>query len=79
MVVHHGTHLDAPRHFIADGPTIDQIPLERLYGLGVIWRIDVADCGLIDVADLERATSNEWQGDARSTPDGRATSIPKST
>ena len=28
MVVHHGTHIDAPRHFIADGPTMDEVPLE---------------------------------------------------
>ena len=39
MVVHHGTHFDAPRHFVEDGTTIDQVPLERLYGQGVIWRI----------------------------------------
>ena len=35
MVVHHGTHLDAPRHFIADGPAMDEVPLDRLYGPGV--------------------------------------------
>src|SRR5262245_43997881 len=72
MVVHHGTHLDAPRHFIEDGPTIDQIPLERLYGPGVIWRIDVADCGLIDVADLERATPRMQEGDIVLLDTGRA-------
>src|SRR5262245_36489830 len=72
MVVHHGTHLDAPRHFIADGPTIDQIPLERLYGPGVIWRIDVADCGLIDVADLELATPRMQEGDIVLLDTGRA-------
>lgn len=33
---HIGTHLDAQRHFITDGMTIDQIPLEWLYGPGVI-------------------------------------------
>ena len=36
MVVHHGTHLDAPRHFIANGPTMDEVPLDRLYGAGVV-------------------------------------------
>ncbi len=30
--VHLGTHIDAPRHFIADGATIDQLPLEVLTG-----------------------------------------------
>jgi arylformamidase len=38
---HIGTHLDAPRHFITDGMTIDQIPLEWLYGPGVI--VDLTD------------------------------------
>ncbi len=33
---HMGTHLDAPRHFVTNGMTIDQIPLEWLYGPGVI-------------------------------------------
>lgn len=38
---HIGTHVDAPRHFITDGMTIDQIPLDWLYGPGVI--VDVSD------------------------------------
>jgi len=38
---HIGTHLDAPRHFKTDGMTIDEIPLEWLYGKGVI--VDVSD------------------------------------
>lgn len=29
---HTGTHADAPRHFIKNAPTIDQIPLEKLIG-----------------------------------------------
>jgi len=33
---HMGTHLDAPRHFMTGGRTIDQIPLEWLCGAGVI-------------------------------------------
>lgn len=33
---HMGTHLDAPRHFVTGGKTIDQLPLEWLYGEGVI-------------------------------------------
>jgi kynurenine formamidase len=27
---HTGTHIDAPSHFIHDGKTVDQIPLESL-------------------------------------------------
>ena len=33
---HMGTHLDAPRHFVTGGMTIDQIPMEWLCGPGVI-------------------------------------------
>jgi kynurenine formamidase len=72
MVVHHGTHLDAPRHFIADGPTFDQIPLERLYGQGVVWRIGVPDYGIIEPADLERATPRLRPGDMAFLDTGRA-------
>ncbi len=38
---HMGTHLDAPRHFVTGGMTIDEIPLEWLYGPGVI--VDLSD------------------------------------
>ncbi len=41
---HMGTHLDAPRHFLTGGMTIDEIPLEWLYGPGVIVNLsDVLD------------------------------------
>ena len=33
---HSGTHLDAPRHFFADGQTLDSFPLERLIGPGIV-------------------------------------------
>ncbi len=32
MNAHNGTHIDAPRHFIRDGLTIDQLPLDTLIG-----------------------------------------------
>src|SRR6266404_6332364 len=35
---HMGTHLDAPRHFVTAGKTIDELPLEWLCGPGVIVR-----------------------------------------
>ena len=40
---HIGTHLDAPLHFDTGGKDIEQIPLEWLYGAGVI--VDVSDLG----------------------------------
>ncbi len=63
MVVHHGTHLDAPCHFIVDAPAMDEVPLERFYGPGVIWHIDAEDRSPIGVADLERATPRMRPGD----------------
>ena len=36
---HGGTHLDAPRHFSADGQTADELPLDRLIGEAAV--IDV--------------------------------------
>lgn len=44
---HMGTHLDAPRHFVTNGMTIDEIPLEWLYGEGVI-----VDLSHLDELDL---------------------------
>lgn len=32
MSLHTGTHIDAPYHFIDNGKTIDQVPLEKLVG-----------------------------------------------
>ena len=32
MCAHNGTHIDAPYHFINDGKTIDEIPLEKTVG-----------------------------------------------
>lgn len=44
---HMGTHLDAPRHFVTAGLTIDQLPLEWLYGDGVI--VDLSDLDELDI------------------------------
>ena len=45
---HMGTHLDAPRHFVTGGRTIEQIPLEWLCGSGAI--VGLADVlGELDV------------------------------
>jgi kynurenine formamidase len=37
---HLGTHIDAPNHFVAGKPSVDQIPLEKLVGPAVV--IDVS-------------------------------------
>ena len=45
---HMGTHLDAPRHFVTNGKTIDQLPLDWLYGDGVI--VNLSD--MLDELDI---------------------------
>jgi arylformamidase len=63
MVCHFGTHVDAPCHFIADGPAFHEIPLERLHGPGVVWRIATEANGVIDVDALARARPALQGGD----------------
>jgi kynurenine formamidase len=63
MVVHHGTHVDAPRHFMIDGPAFDQIPLDRLYGTAVIWRIEKGPFAPITADDLKTARPKLKRGD----------------
>ena len=63
MVVHFGTHVDAPCHFVNGAPAMDQVPLERFYGQGVIWHIDAGDRGAIGIAELERAHPRMQVGD----------------
>ena len=43
FVEHTGTHVDSPAHFIEGAPTIDEVPLERFMGKGIV--IDVSDLG----------------------------------
>jgi len=55
---HGGTHLDAPIHFSAGGPTVERIPLSQAIGPGVL--VDVSATALKDrdyqvkVADFTR-------------------------
>jgi arylformamidase len=52
---HIGTHADAPRHFVPNGGTIDEIPLDVLIGPATV--VDFTDCRSlqeIDVPDLKR-------------------------
>jgi arylformamidase len=52
---HIGTHADAPRHFIPNGQTIDEIPLDVLIGPATV--VDFTGCQPlqpIDIADLEQ-------------------------
>jgi len=51
---HTGTHIDAPYHFLAKGKKIDELPVERFVGEGIL--VDVSgktDRALIRPDDLE--------------------------
>lgn len=48
---HAGTHIDAPRHFIDDGATVDQLPLETL--IGAAYVVECADVKEISGEILE--------------------------
>lgn len=63
MVVHTGTHVDAPRHFCADGPGMDAIPLDRLIGEGVVVRLELSACEAIGAEHLAAATPTIERGD----------------
>ena len=66
---HGGTHIDAPIHFARGKQTLDQIPLERLVGIGV--RIDVTKQCTHDrdyrlaISDFER-----WESEYGRIPHG---------
>jgi arylformamidase len=63
MACHVGTHVDAPRHFFQDGPTFDKIPLDRLYGPGVVWHIDMPPYGVIEPGVFEKMKPAVKPGD----------------
>lgn len=52
LATHAGTHVDAPAHFLADGPTIDRLPLERFRGRGVLVSVHREAGEAIPAADL---------------------------
>ena len=63
MVCHFGTHVDAPCHFIPDGPAMHEIPLDRLCGEGVVWHIATQPYGVIEPEHFERAHPRASPGD----------------
>jgi len=50
--VHNGTHIDAPRHFIDDGVTIDKMPFEVMMGEARI--IGIQDSESIKAEELAK-------------------------
>ena len=48
---HVGTHIDAPRHMIEGGKTLDQIPIEQFSGRGVYVKVE----GVFDLDKVKKA------------------------
>lgn len=63
MATHMGTHVDAARHFVPEGKTIDQYPMERFVGPGVV--LDLRREGPVPVTadDLRAARPEIRSGD----------------
>lgn len=63
MVMHTGTHLNAPRHLVARTAAVGEIELERLFGAGVVLSIPKQKWELVEVHDLEAARPAIEAGD----------------
>ena len=65
MCTHNGTHVDAPRHFIKGGKTVEQIPLEVFVGKAYV----AEHCGIVTGVDasgiIERATERDAESAKR--------------
>lgn len=59
MSAHTGTHMDAPRHFVADGMTMEQMPLEPVIGRCKVIEFDVED--QITAEDLKKVKLTQGQ------------------
>src|SRR5262249_4071509 len=63
MLCHAGTHVDAPCHFIPGAPAFHEIPLDRLHGPGVVWRVECAPGDTITAEHLARCEPTMRPGD----------------
>jgi len=61
---HTGTHIDAPYHFLKEGKTIDELPVDRFVGEGVLVDVSAkSDRELIEPGDIEPYENEIAQGD----------------
>jgi kynurenine formamidase len=63
MVMHTGTHMNAPLHLVQRGMGIGDLPLDRFFGNGVVLDVAKARWELITPADFEAATADIRSGD----------------
>ncbi|MBT8368423.1 MAG: cyclase family protein, partial [Deltaproteobacteria bacterium] len=61
---HTGTHIDAPFHFFKKGKRIDELPVQRFVGDGVMVDVSAkSDRGLIEPGDIEPYINEIAKGD----------------
>jgi kynurenine formamidase len=60
---HIGTHIDAPLHFIEGGRSIDEIPLSKFTGEGVVLDVSTEEPREITLDDIEAADGDVRSGD----------------
>ncbi|MDQ1279024.1 MAG: Cyclase family protein [Thermoproteota archaeon] len=54
MTTHTGTHVDAPLHFVAEGKSVDQLPIEAFTGEGIVVDLSHKKAGEeITIEDLK--------------------------
>jgi len=72
LCAHNGTHIDAPRHFLADGKTVEEIPLSQTVGMAYVAAVD----GMLGAEDaraiLRRAAEADPNAAGRILLKGRA-------
>ena len=59
VITHTGTHIDAPLHFIADGSTISDMPVDATVGPARV--IEIKDPQKIKIAELEQYNIKEGE------------------
>ena len=59
MCAHNGTHIDAPRHFIPNGDSVDGLSLSKTVGYAYVTEHN----GIVSAADAEK-TLNKISGEA---------------
>lgn len=68
LCAHNGTHMDAPRHFLDEGCTIDELPLKQVMGRCCVLEYD----GVLDGETARQMTSGKekkqlWKGNVTIT------------
>ena len=62
LCAHNGTHVDAPYHFIKDGKTVEQLPLDKMVG----WAYVTHESGMITAEDAQRILENAKKANSES-------------